>query len=402
MHDDQAPDNVPALLVNPGGPGGSGLALPIQLAPAISDDVLMHYDLVGFDPRGVGVSNPIQCVSDAQKDKLTALDPDIRTPAGFAIAKAAADEVATACSAKYGAALADYNTVFTAMDMDKIRAAMGDAQLNYLGFSYGTELGGVYAHLYPSKIRVAVLDGAVDPTLDSITGFATQVAGFESAFDQFAADCKTKSPCKSIGDPRTVVENLAAQANITPIKSSRAGETRTADGAIVLLGVLSALYDQSEWPTLGAAIIQAQAGDSKGLFALADEYSDRNDDGTYYDNIFDANTAISCNDSAPGPTDAVISATAADWATKYPMFGLWQARLALQLPGLAADPAHPTLAGGDRISAHPGGRHDPRSGDALHRRPASDERPDHRSPAHLGRPGPHRLSQGQRLHRRRR
>ena len=92
------------------------------------------------------------------------------------------------------------------MDMDRIRAAMGDAQLNYLGFSYGTELGGVYAHLYPSKIRVAVLDGAVDPTTDYITVFADQIAGFEGAFDQFAADCKTKAPCKSLGDPRTVVQ----------------------------------------------------------------------------------------------------------------------------------------------------------------------------------------------------
>jgi pimeloyl-ACP methyl ester carboxylesterase len=210
------------------------------------------------------------------------------------------------------------------MDLDHIRAAMGDAQLNYLGFSYGTELGAAYAHLYPQKIRVAVLDGAVDPTIDYITSGAAQMQGFEDAFDQFAANCKTKSSCKSLGDPRAVVQTLVAQANTTPIKSSRQGETRTATGGIVLLGVLSALYDESEWPVLADALQSAQQGDSKGLFTLADQYNERTSDGSY-SNLTDAYTAISCNDTAPGPTDAVIAATATQWATKYPMFGVWGA-----------------------------------------------------------------------------
>ncbi len=265
MHDDQAPDNVPALLVNPGGPGGSGLALPIQLAPAISDDVLTHYDLVGFDPRGVGVSNPIQCISDAEKDKLTALDPDIRTPAGFAVAKAAADEVATACSAKYGAALADYNTVFTAMDMDKIRAAMGDAQLNYLGFSYGTELGGVYAHLYPSKIRVAVLDGAVDPTLDSITGFADPGRRLRRRLRPVRRRLQDQVRPASRSAIRARSSRTSPPRPTSPrSRAAEPGETRTATGAIVLLGVLSALYDQSEWPTLGYGDHPGPAGRLQG------------------------------------------------------------------------------------------------------------------------------------------
>jgi len=260
----------------------------------------------------------------ADKDALIAADSDVRTPTGFALAKAQQAGIANACATKYGAALAYYNTVFTAMDMEQIRLALGDPQLNYLGFSYGTELGAVYAHLYPTKIRVAVLDGAIDPTTDSITSFANQLQGFESAFDQFAADCKTRPSCAAMGDPRQAVYQLTAKANTTPIKSSKTGETRTATGGIVLYGVLSALYSESEWPVLGNALISAQNGDAKGLLALSDQYNERQDNGAYT-NIQDANTAISCNDSPAGPTDAEVAATAAQWATQYPMFGVWAA-----------------------------------------------------------------------------
>jgi pimeloyl-ACP methyl ester carboxylesterase len=317
VHDDQAPAKAPSLLINPGGPGAPGLAWPINLAAVVSNNILLHYDLVGFDPRGVGLSNQLQCVTTAQQDTIEALDPDVRTPAGAAVAKGAADEVADACATKYGPAIADFNTVFTAMDMEHIRIAMGDPQLNYLGFSYGTRLGTVYAHLYPKTIGVAVLDGAVDPTTDYLTMAGDQMKGFEDAFDQFAADCQTKASCKPLGDPRAFVETLAAQANITPLKTTKEGDTRTAGGGIILTGVLQALYSQDEWPTLESALLLAQQGDAKGLFALADEYNSE------YNH--DAYNAISCNDIASGPTDAQIQATAAQWATAYPMFGLWNA-----------------------------------------------------------------------------
>jgi pimeloyl-ACP methyl ester carboxylesterase len=313
-----------ALMVNPGGPGGSGVELAVQLALQVSDRLLGSFDIVGFDPRGVGLSSPIACISDSEKDKLNAASPDIRTPAGLVQAKALAKGVATGCEAKYGPALAQYNTVQTAKDMDRIRQALGGQQLNYLGFSYGTELGSVYAHLFPNNVRVAVLDGAVDPLTDDITSFADQLAGFEGAFDQFAADCATRSACQVLGNPRQVVYDLVKQANTTPIKSSAAGETRSATGAIVLTGVLSALYSRSEWSTLGSALIAARGGDAQGLFALADQYNQRRSDGTY-SNISDANTTIACNDSKPGPSDSTIQDTAAKWAKAYPMFGPWAA-----------------------------------------------------------------------------
>jgi pimeloyl-ACP methyl ester carboxylesterase len=313
-----------SLTVNPGGPGGSGVELAVGLATQVSDKLLSHFDLLGFDPRGVGLSSPVSCISDAEKDQLNAAAPDALTATGLAEAKHLAEMVATKCNSKYGSSLADYNTVQTAKDMDQIRGAVGNKPLNYLGFSYGTELGSSYAHLYPDHVNVAVLDGAVDPLSDDITSFGDQLKGFEGAFDQFQANCLTRTPCKSLGNPRQVVYDLAQQANQSPIKSSKPGEDRTATGSIVLTGVLSALYSQSDWPDLGQALIEAKGGDAQGLFKLADSYNQRSTDG-HYSNISDANTTINCNDSKPGPSDDTIKATAIRWAKDYPMFGRWSA-----------------------------------------------------------------------------
>jgi pimeloyl-ACP methyl ester carboxylesterase len=324
VHDTTQPKKIGDLLMNPGGPGAPGLSLPLDLLSSLSDSIIDNFDLIGFDPRGVELSSPLSCITNAQKDAQINSFLDVRTPTGFAQAKAQAATIADECATKYGAALPDYNTVFTAMDMERIRLALGDPQLNYLGFSYGTELGAVYAHLYPKTIRVAVLDGAVDPTTDPITSYANQLQGFESAFDQFAADCKTRPACAVLGDPRQAVYQLVAKANATPIKTSAPNDTRTATGGVVLYGVIQALYSRSEWDSLGEALIAAQKGDAKGLFALSDSYNDRQADGTYT-NTIDANLAIGCNDSPVGPTDAQVSATATAWATQFPMFGTWSA-----------------------------------------------------------------------------
>ena len=314
-------DRIGSLLVNPGGPGGSGVNLAAGLVGALSDQIFARFDLVGFDPRGVGLSGPLQCISDKQKDQLAAADPDPRTPAGRAAARQLAQAAVSSCVTKYGSALAHYNTEETAHDMDLIRQAVGDQKLNYLGFSYGTRLGAAYAHQFPTHIRAAVLDGAVDPVAGELTTDERQVKAFEDAFDQFAADCLTRPACAPLNDPRAAVEALIASADRTPIKSSRKGETRKATGGIVTIGVLSALYDQSQWPTLGSALLAAQRGDSAGLFSLADNYLERDPSTGHYSNIQDANLAINCNDSTLKITDALVTARAAQWVAKYPIFG---------------------------------------------------------------------------------
>lgn len=312
---------IGSLLVNPGGPGASGVELALGLVPQLAGTLLKHFDLVGFDPRGVGSSTPISCLTDAEKDTANAFSPDVRTAKGFAAAKMSAASTADKCNAKYGSELPYFNTVNTARDMNQIRQAVGDTKLNYLGFSYGTELGAQYAHLFPGTIRAAVLDGAVNPLTDDITSFANQLQGFEQSFDQFAAYCVKTSPCSALGNSRKVVYKVAAEASKSPIPAR--GDSRKATSSLVYTGVLSALYSRSTWPTLGSALLQAERGNAAGLLSLADQYNERNNG--HYTNISDANLTIGCNDSKPGPSDSKVRATTASWVKRFPMFGLWSA-----------------------------------------------------------------------------
>ncbi len=317
----QASDKVGSLLVNPGGPGESGINLAAGLVDALSSTVFNHFDLIGFDPRGVGLSAPLQCIGDKTKDALAAADPDVRTAAGRTLAKAHSKAIATSCSAKYRTALAHYNTAETARDMDVIRRAVGDTKLNYLGFSYGTRLGAAYAHEYPTLIRTAVLDGALDPGTSQVSFLDQQSKSLEQAFDAFAADCLTRPACAPLKNPRQVVTALIAAADKKPIPSSRKGETRRATGGIVTIAVAAALYDQNSWTGLGDALIAARKGDAAKLFALSDAYESRDVNTGHYTNVLDAETAINCNDSTVSVSDAQVASTAARWISEYPLFG---------------------------------------------------------------------------------
>jgi pimeloyl-ACP methyl ester carboxylesterase len=310
---------VGSLLTNPGGPGGSGIELALGILGSLDPALLHTFDIIGFDPRGVGLSSPINCISNKMKDAYNAFSPDVRVPADFAKDKALSKQIADGCSQKYGSTLPFINTINTARDMDLIRQALNDKRMNYLGFSYGTELGSVYAHLFPTLIRASVLDGAVDPLSDDITQFANQLEGFEKSFDQYAQNCG--SSCASLGDPRQAVYDIVAKAQTNPLPTT---SWHTLTSSLALTGVLQALYSSSYWPDLTTALKQAKNGNGTGLLDLADQYNERNSDGTY-SNITDANLTISCNDSEPGPTDQKILETANKWATAYPMFGIWAA-----------------------------------------------------------------------------
>lgn len=321
VRSDNQSQRVGSLLVNPGGPGGSGVNLAAGLVSALSEDLLDRFDVVGFDPRGVGLSDPVQCISDKQKDQLSAANPDVRTAAGRAQSRALSAAVVKSCVAKYGPDLGHFNTEETARDMDLIREAVGDAKLNYLGYSYGTRLGAAYAHQFPTRIRAAVLDGAVDPVADELTVSERQTKAFEAAFDQFAADCLTRPDCATLGNPRSAVRALIAAADRKPIPGSGETASRRATGGILTIGVASALYDQSQWNDLGQALVAAQDGDGAGIIALADQYLERDPETGHYSNILDANLAINCNDSTLQVTDALVATVASKWISKYPIFG---------------------------------------------------------------------------------
>ena len=310
---------IGSLVVNPGGPGGSGVDAAVGLGLSLPTDLLSRFDLVGFDPRGVGLSAPVQCISGALKDRSTALDPDAKTEAAYQAQVALAKEISTSCLSKYGDDLQHYNTEETARDLDLVRQGVGDAKLTYLGYSYGTRLGSVYAQLFPTKVRALVLDGAVDPKQGDVASSETQAAGFEKAFDQFAGDCKLRNAACLIGpDPRGFVTRLLAKARQSPIAGGSGGRKATAGH--VVLAVVSALYDRGDWAELESALADAGNGNSSGLFTLADRYNQRDPKGDY-SNLADANIAVNCADTAEKVPDATVRTTLASWRTKYPLFG---------------------------------------------------------------------------------
>lgn len=331
----QQRNRIGSLLVNPGGPGGSGWDLGVYLSVGLPVEVLQRFDVVGFDPRGVARSSPVECISDRDKDASTAADPDPTTQAQFDQQVAAARAVGAGCARKYGETLSRFATEQAARDMDAIRAAVGDEKLTYLGYSYGTLLGAVYAQLFPRNVRALVLDGAVDPVQDDLAGSEGQAAGFEKAFDNFAADCRSKgSACPLGADARAVVTATIGQLEARPL-TERGGTRRTVTGGHVLLAVVAALYNQQQWPAMAKAVAGARDGDPSGVLQLADGYNGREDDGTY-DNSTDANLAVNCTDEQSPPDVGTVRRLQGEWRAKYPLFG---AALALSTLGCAVWPA---------------------------------------------------------------
>jgi pimeloyl-ACP methyl ester carboxylesterase len=314
-------NRIGSLLVNPGGPGSPASDEAIQAALTLPTDVVGRFDIVGVDPRGVGLSTPVECISPQQKDAFAAADPRALDQKSLTAAFDLADDMGRACTKKYGASLAAFDTTDTARDMDRVRQALGEQQLSYLGYSYGTTLGSTYAQLFPKQVRAMVLDGAVDPDASQQQSAEAQAQGFEKAFDAFGANCTgLAGGCPIGGDPRGFLTALLGQAATTPVPSSKAGESRKATPGLILAGVQSALYQPDAWPQLAQSLAAAQKGDAAGILTLADTYTGRNDDGSYTNSI-DANAAINCADTTERFTRAQVSGLATDWDQKYPLFG---------------------------------------------------------------------------------
>ncbi|WP_409329272.1 alpha/beta hydrolase [Trujillonella humicola] len=316
-------DRIGSLVVNPGGPGGSGADAALSLSQTLPEDVLGRFDLIGFDPRGVGLTTPVECFTDEQKDQFFSDEPRPVQPEQLDAVLGLYDEIAASCAEQYGDALGAFNTVDTARDMDRLRAALGDEQLTFLGYSYGTTLGSTYAELFPEQVRALVLDAAVDPTADAQANAEAGAAGLEAGFDAFAASCTGLiSGCPVSDDPRQYVNDLLGEAAAAPIPSSVPGETRQATPGIVMTAVTAAMYDPASWPQLSQSLRAARDGDAAGLFSLADSYSQRRADGSYA-NLFDANLAINCADTPEDVTFSRddIAALAADWGARFPLFG---------------------------------------------------------------------------------
>lgn len=287
-----------SLLINPGGPGGSGLDFLSGALSLISPSVQERYDVVAFDPRGVGQSTPVTCVDDARKDELLSKDYALGTQAGRDEYVADRTELGAACLANTGDLLAHVDTQSAAKDMDLIRVLVGDERLTYLGYSYGTQLGATYAGLFPAQVGRFVLDGAVDVTLDSDGSSLGQAEGFERALRAYVTDCQAGSACPltgSVDDGLAQIKALTERAYTDPLRTSDGSRVLTR--TLAFYGVAVALYADENWPLLTQALRAAiQSNDGTSLLALADFYNSRNFDGTFSDNGTEAFAAIGCAD----------------------------------------------------------------------------------------------------------
>ncbi len=287
---------IGSLLVNPGGPGSGGTYLARNADAIYAGDLLDRFDIVGWDPRGTGDSAPaVDCTDDY--DEFFGLDIPPADDAALQRMIDTAERFGQACLARSGDLLRHISTRDSARDMDLIRQALGEGTISYFGFSYGSELGSVWATLFPDTVRAAVFDGAADPTVDQVQSVLQQAAGFEDQLDVFLANCSSDRDCAfhNGGRAERAYDELMISLGRNPliVSTDRLPVTR----GVAYFAVGSALYTQNFWPRLERALAAAQNGDGSGLLTLYDEYLTP---PWGSGNEFEAFIAITCLDD-PGP-----------------------------------------------------------------------------------------------------
>ncbi|MFV2173133.1 alpha/beta hydrolase [Actinomadura sp. LOL_016] len=290
-------DPIGSLVLNPGGPGFPGTDHAALIAAAwAKSPITERFDLVGFDPRGVGASTPaLDCYTDAERDRGAKLSS---IPAGLDDwTKQETRRLVQRCAERSGGeqALAHVGTRDVARDMDVLRAALGDEKLSFAGTSYGTRLGAVYAEMFPQQVRALVLDGAFDPLAGTRERRVQQAAGMQRTFERMAASCAAQPDCPLGTDPdraTTVFQNLVRPLVDEPVRTSD-GRGLTFEQAVE--GVTAAMYAETMWPVAIAGIAELKAGKGDTLLKLRDGYHGRTADGAYPDSL-EASMAINCLD----------------------------------------------------------------------------------------------------------
>ncbi|MGO4189244.1 alpha/beta hydrolase [Pseudarthrobacter sp. TAF60_1] len=286
-----------SLLVNPGGPGGSGYDFVRDAAGThFSQSVRANYDLVGFDPRGVKRSAPVKCMTDEERDAARAKIYDLETDAGLAAALADNKAIAEQCAAQTGPSLGHIDTVSAAKDLDILRAVVNDTKLNYLGFSYGTFLGSTYASLFPNNVGRMVLDGALDPSISNEELTMGQAVAFEKAIRSYVANCLQTAGCPLKGNVDTGVQQIRDLITAVQNRPWQAKDGRMVNATMLVSGLITPLYNDQSWPALTQALEAALRGDASLMLRLADLGADRGADGKYTSNSTFAFSAINCLD----------------------------------------------------------------------------------------------------------
>ncbi|MEO6509613.1 MAG: alpha/beta hydrolase [Nocardioides sp.] len=323
IRDSSQTDRIGSLVMNPGGPGNPGLGFAPYWASWLPEEVLERFDVVTFDPRGVGASGGFNCPAipqDAEPEVLA----DLVSPSGYAFTVEVSKAQAASCLEELGTErAAQINTQATAQDMDLLREALGDERLTYLGFSYGAKLGAEYARAFPDRIRALVLDAPTHPRDDPIAIIERQVAAFEAAYDSWVDNCPERPSCKLNGDdPRAFVDGLMARARESPIPSGRSVGDVPASDATIMSAITASLYYEQFWGILDEALGEAALGDSGSLREAIDNWLGRVHDPEQPETP-DANLVINCTDARPGPGKQAILAAARRLSTRFPMFGTY-------------------------------------------------------------------------------
>jgi pimeloyl-ACP methyl ester carboxylesterase len=267
-----------------------------------------RFDFVGFDPRGVGSSEPtVRCLTDAERDAERADDDELDTsPQGVAKLEAEQRDYAAKCAQRTGKGaqmLANIGTRDVVRDMDLLRSALGDEKLTYLGYSYGTRLGSTYAETFPANVRAMVLDGALDPNQNAVDELVAQGQGFQHAFDEFVAWCVARDDCALGADKGNALaeyHRLVRPLGDNPLDLGG----RELSYSDATTGVVQALYADELWEYLNTGLTELKSGKGTTLMKLADAYLERDDDGKYT-TTQDAFTAIHCVDD-PRVTDQAM------------------------------------------------------------------------------------------------
>ncbi len=293
-------DKISSLFINPGGPGESGIEAAASLVGDMPGPVRQHFDLIGFDPRGVGASTPaLWCNSDADNDRMRA-DPQVDySPAGIEHIEGETKAFIKRCGDKMGNEfLANVGTASVVKDLEAMRVAVGDPKLTYLGYSYGTRIGSAYAETYPDNVRAMILDGAVDPNADPIQADIDQAAAFQRAFNDYAADCAKNPDCPLGTDPAKAVEVYRNMVDPLVKKPAATADPRGLAYSDAIIGTIMALYSPNLWRHLTQGLGELSKGRGDTMLALADMYMRRDAQG-HYTNATDARIAINCVDQPP-------------------------------------------------------------------------------------------------------
>lgn len=294
---------IGSLVVNPGGPGESGVEAAASMVSTLPQSLRDRFDLVGFDPRGVANSSPAAwCNSDEDNDRLRA-DPTVEyTQEGVDHLEKENKAFVQRCVDKMGKEfLANLGTANVAKDLEAIRASLGDDKLTYLGYSYGTRIGALYAEAYPDKVRAMILDGAVDPNADQIEEEIRQAAAFQKAFDNFAADCASNPDCPLGTDPAKAVDVYKSLVDPLVEHPAKTKDPRGLSYNDAIVGTILPLYSPSLWRHLTQALSEIRDGTGDTMLAMADLYMGRDEKG-HYNNSTDVRVAVNCMDK-PHITD---------------------------------------------------------------------------------------------------